>query len=155
VTTGTVEPGFLSVGQDVAQTIALRAAGSGRLQRTILVHGPAGAGKDAFVDDLLALLLCRAPSPASRPCNACRGCRDARARTHPDLLMARSGRAELAASGRQLSDLPAAAMQIEAGALVEFIGVLESVVEGLRANGAPRLAMERAMLAWPVTGQDR
>lgn len=371
MTTGTVEPGFLSVGQEVAQTIALRAAGSGRLQRTILVHGPAGAGKDAFVDDLLALLLCRAPSPASRPCNACRGCRDARARTHPDLLvgspgtwresrsqgesivaaarrwllasatspiagelrvvliehadlaseqaqnallkaleepaarqmfvlvaedlgsllptirsratplrvgpigrdalkallmdrerlpadqaealariagglagralgyardpellkwrgrvqgellgllgrgradrfasarelleqaaalgapaepaepvadeeparlsgaaqrgaalliadawrglardllMARSGRAELAASGRQLSDLPAAAMRIEAGALVEFIGVLESVVEGLRANGAPRLAMERAMLAWPVTGQDR
>jgi hypothetical protein len=46
-------------------------------------------------------------------------------------------------------------MRIEAGALVEFIGVLESVVEGLRANGAPRLAMERAMLAWPVTGQDR
>ncbi|HYN63337.1 MAG TPA: hypothetical protein VES36_01930, partial [Candidatus Limnocylindrales bacterium] len=46
-----------------------------------------GAGKGAFVDDLLALLLCRADEPAERPCNACRGCRDARARTHPDLVV--------------------------------------------------------------------
>lgn len=81
------EPGFLSVGQHVARTIAQRAARAGRLQRTILVHGPAGAGKGAFVDDLLALLFCQAPDAAHRPCNACRGCRDARARTHPDLLI--------------------------------------------------------------------
>jgi DNA polymerase-3 subunit delta' len=75
------------VGQHVARTIAQRAASAGRLQRTILVHGPAGAGKDAFVDDLLALLLCQAPATGDRPCNACRGCRDARARAHPDLLI--------------------------------------------------------------------
>jgi DNA polymerase-3 subunit delta' len=65
----------------------LRAARSGRLQRTLLVHGPAGAGKGAFTDDLLALLLCQADDRATRPCNACRGCRDARARSHPDLVV--------------------------------------------------------------------
>jgi DNA polymerase III delta prime subunit len=79
--------GFLSLGQPTAQAAVLRAAQSGRLRRTLLVHGPAGAGKGAFTDDLLALLFCQAEDPASRPCNACRGCRDARARIHPDLVI--------------------------------------------------------------------
>ncbi|HEY8177545.1 MAG TPA: hypothetical protein VIH19_03010 [Candidatus Limnocylindria bacterium] len=79
--------GFLSLGQPHARAAALRAAQSGRLRRTLLVHGPAGAGKGAFTDDLLALLFCQADDPAVRPCNACRGCRDARARTHPDLVL--------------------------------------------------------------------
>jgi DNA polymerase III delta prime subunit len=78
--------GFLSLGQATSRTIARRAAARGRLQRTLLVHGPAGSGKGAFVDDLLALLLCGAAS-AERPCNACFGCRQARARTHPDLVI--------------------------------------------------------------------
>jgi len=85
--TATAEPGFQSVGQQVPQAVATRAAAVGRLQRTILVHGPAGAGKGAFVDDLLALLLCQAPAADVRPCNACRGCRGARSRTHPDLIV--------------------------------------------------------------------
>lgn len=80
-------PGFLSVGQATARAIAVRSAAAGRLQRTLLVHGPQGAGKDAFVDDLVALLLCADPDPQRRPCNACRGCRQARARTHPDLVI--------------------------------------------------------------------
>jgi len=78
--------GFLSVGQ-AAQAGVRRAAARDRLQRTLLVHGPAGAGKSAFVDDLLALLLCTRPDGSEAPCNACRGCRDARARTHPDLVI--------------------------------------------------------------------
>jgi DNA polymerase III subunit delta' len=77
--------GFLSIGQSAARRLAERAAASGRLQRTLLVHGPAGSGKSAFVDDLLALLFCTADG--SRPCNACRACRDARARRHPDLVI--------------------------------------------------------------------
>ncbi len=82
-----VAPGFLSVGQATARAIAVRSAAAGRLQRTLLVHGPRGAGKGAFVDDLLALLLCTDPDPSIRPCNACRGCREARLRTHPDLVV--------------------------------------------------------------------
>jgi DNA polymerase-3 subunit delta' len=82
-----VDAGFLSLGHPVARAAALRASSAGRLQRTLLVHGPAGSGKGAFVDDLLALLFCRAEGSAERPCNACRGCRDARRRTHPDLVV--------------------------------------------------------------------
>lgn len=78
--------GFLSIGQAAARTMALRAAASGRLDRTLLVHGPPGAGKGAFVADLLALLFCTEPDAAERPCNRCAGCRSARDRSHPDLL---------------------------------------------------------------------
>lgn len=78
--------GFLSLGQVTSRTIAQRSAARGRLQRTLLVHGPAGSGKGAFVDDLLALLFCQA-TDGERPCNVCPGCRRARARTHPDLVI--------------------------------------------------------------------
>jgi DNA polymerase-3 subunit delta' len=99
----TAEPGFLTVGQQVARMTAQRAADAGRLQRTLLVHGPPGSGKGAFVDDLLALLFCQAVPPAGRPCNACRGCRDARARTHPDLLVGSpSGWRESRATGESI-----------------------------------------------------
>lgn len=82
----TAEPGFRTVGQPTAQRLARHAAERDRLGRTLLVHGPRGAGKDAFVDDLLALAFCVEADPARRPCNACRGCRDARGRAHPDLV---------------------------------------------------------------------
>jgi hypothetical protein len=82
------EGGFRSLGQPTARRMALRSAERGELGRTLLVHGPSGAGKDAFVDDLLALVLCADADVARRPCNGCRGCRDARARTHPDLVAA-------------------------------------------------------------------
>ncbi len=81
------QAGFLSLGQPTARQAVLRAAASQRLQRTLLVHGPMGAGKGAFVDDLLALLFCSSSAPDQAPCNACRGCRDARARAHPDLVI--------------------------------------------------------------------
>lgn len=80
-------PGFLSLGQAVARRVARQSVARGRLGRTLLVHGPPGAGKGAFVDDLLALAFCDAVDPQARPCNACRGCRDARARSHPDLVI--------------------------------------------------------------------
>ena len=83
----TAAAGFLSVGQPAARRLALRAGHGGRAAGTLLVHGPRGSGKAAFVDDLLALSLCTDADPARRPCNACRGCRDARARVHPDLLI--------------------------------------------------------------------
>ena len=98
------EAGFRSLGQPTARRIARQAVERGGAGRTLLVHGPAGAGKDAFVDDLLALLFC---SPATeggeRPCNACRGCRDARARSHPDLVIGSPDAwRELRASGESI-----------------------------------------------------
>ena len=80
-------PGFLSVGQATAERMGRAVVRHDRLGLTLLVHGPAGSGKDRFVDDLLALAFCEDADPSRRPCNACRGCRDARARTHPDLVM--------------------------------------------------------------------
>jgi hypothetical protein len=82
-----VAPGFRSLGQPAARRMATLGAAGGRVGRTVLVHGPAGAGKTAFVDDLLALAFCADPDGSRRPCNACRGCRDARARSHPDLVI--------------------------------------------------------------------
>ena len=83
----TVEAGFQSLGQATARRMAQQSARKGRLGRTLLVHGPAGAGKQAFVDDLLALAFCTDADPERRPCNACRGCREARSRSHPDLVV--------------------------------------------------------------------
>ena len=79
--------GFLSVGQPTARRIARQAVERSRVGRTLLVHGSSGSGKERFVDDLLALFLCSEADPAVRPCNACRGCRDARSRSHPDLVV--------------------------------------------------------------------
>ena len=80
----TEAPGFKSLGQPTARRMARSALEHGR---TLLVHGPSGAGKGPFVDDLLALAFCSDADVARRPCNACRGCRDARTRSHPDLVV--------------------------------------------------------------------
>ena len=79
--------GFRSIGQPTARRIARQAVERDRMGRTLLVHGPSGSGKERFVDDLLALFFCTDSDPTRRPCNACRGCRDARARTHADLVI--------------------------------------------------------------------
>lgn len=97
------DAGFRSLGQPVARRVVQQAAERGLLGRTFLVHGPAGAGKDAFVDDLLALVFCAAEGEVERPCNTCRGCRDARGRTHPDLVIGSPQRwRELRATGESI-----------------------------------------------------
>lgn len=80
-------PGFRSIAQPVARRMAQQAVTGGRGGRTLLVHGPAGSGKGTFVEDLLALHFCGDLDPARRPCNRCSGCRGARARSHPDLVV--------------------------------------------------------------------
>ena len=80
-------PGFRTIGQPVAERLARRAlqgAGPG----TLLVHGPRGAGKGWFVDDLVATALCLDPDPGRRPCNRCENCLRARSGTHPDVVVA-------------------------------------------------------------------
>lgn len=79
--------GFLSLGQVVARRMAQQTVERGRGGRSLLVHGPAGAGKGAFVEDLLALHFCSEADAGRRPCNVCRGCRGGRARSHPDLVI--------------------------------------------------------------------
>ncbi|MDQ2934470.1 MAG: hypothetical protein M3R49_05715, partial [Chloroflexota bacterium] len=66
-----------------------------------------------------------------------------------DLLMASAGRPDLASAAELSSELPDLAMRIGPSGWVAFIGLLERIHEGLRESGAPRLAMEVAMLEWP------
>ena len=114
--------GFQSLGQATARRIARQAVERGRGGRTLLVHGPAGSGKERFVEDLLALNFCTNPDPGRRPCNACRGCRDGRARTHPDLVIGSpdawreqkaSGESIVAAARRWLLDAAGAPVTAE------------------------------------------
>lgn len=138
-------PGFLSLGQPVSRAIAQRSATRGRLQRTLLVHGAAGSGKGAFVDDLLALLFCEA-SPDQRPCNACRGCREARTRTHPDLVI---GSPELWREGRSTGEsiVAAARSWLAETAGAPIAGERRVVlVEGIdRANEQTQNALLKAL----------
>ncbi|HVM24265.1 MAG TPA: hypothetical protein VM253_02580 [Candidatus Limnocylindrales bacterium] len=83
----TADAGFRTIGQATARRLVRQAAQRGQLGRTLLVSGPPGSGKGAFVDDVLALAFCSQPDRIASPCNACRGCRDARARSHPDLVI--------------------------------------------------------------------
>jgi hypothetical protein len=71
-----------------------------------------------------------------------------------DLLVTGAERIELAAASQLVDDLQAAARRVARHELVAFIAMLERISDGLRANAAPRLALEMAMLAWP-TAQGR
>jgi DNA polymerase III, delta subunit len=117
VSTVAPQQGFLTIGQPVAGRLAHRILTESPAPPTLLVHGPRGAGKGSFVDDLLATALCEDSDPAARPCNACRGCELARTRTHPDLVFASpagwrddrgSGESIVAAARRWLGDVAGA-----------------------------------------------
>lgn len=125
--------GFLSVGQATARRIAAKAATGSGATATLLVHGPSGADKETFVADLLALHFCEAPDPSARPCNACRGCRDGRTRSHPDLVV---GSLESWREGRRTGE--------------SIVAVARRWL--LTAAGAPVLAERRIAL---VEGADR
>ncbi len=108
---------FQTIGQPVAQRLAHRLLTADSGPATILVHGPPGAGKGLFVEDLLATALCDAGDPSDRPCNSCPGCHQARARTHPDLVIASpttwrdersGGESMVAAARRWLADVAGA-----------------------------------------------
>jgi DNA polymerase III subunit delta' len=111
------ERGFQTIGQPVAWRLAHRLLTADSGPATVLVHGPPGAGKGFFVDDLLATALCEASEPTDRPCNSCAGCRQARAHTHPDLVIASpatwrdertGGESIVAAARRWLADVSGA-----------------------------------------------
>lgn len=58
------------------------AARSNALPASILLHGPAGVGKQRLALHLASALLCTGANP---PCGECQGCRYMRELTHPDL----------------------------------------------------------------------
>lgn len=58
-------------------------AGRQRHAHAYLLHGPAGIGKRALAEQLMALLLCQRPV-AQRACGTCKGCLLLAVQTHPD-----------------------------------------------------------------------
>lgn len=58
-------------------------AGRQQHAHAYLLHGPAGIGKRALAEQLMALLLCQRPA-AHRACGSCKGCLLLAAHTHPD-----------------------------------------------------------------------
>lgn len=60
---------------------------AGRLPHALLLAGPRRTGKREFAQNLAAVLLCEAPSGAHKPCDACRGCVQRTAGTHPNLMV--------------------------------------------------------------------
>lgn len=73
-----------------------------------------------------------------------------------DLLVASAGRVELAPS-RELVGAPlaAAAARIGTVPLTRMARLLERIHDGLGENAAPRLALEAAMLGWPMLAPQR
>lgn len=73
-----------------------------------------------------------------------------------DLIVAAAGRAELAPSSELAPELESLARGIGSARLVQMAALLERVHAGLREAAAPKLALEAAMLAWPLLQpQDR
>mgnify|MGYP001274230920 FL=1 len=71
-------------GHEAARQLLARAALRGELPGSILLHGPAGIGKQRLGLWLGQLLLCEAPA-GEEPCGSCQHCRFALRLEHPDL----------------------------------------------------------------------
>lgn len=71
--------------QDQWQTLITRLH-AGRLAHGLLLHGPAGTGKNDFAQHFARALLCRQPGADGEPCGICQACHLNAAGTHPDLL---------------------------------------------------------------------
>jgi DNA polymerase-3 subunit delta' len=70
---------------DAWREFAQRAA-SARMAHAFLLGGPAGLGKRALAEAMLARLLCTAPTDDQHACGQCRGCALRLAGSHPDLV---------------------------------------------------------------------
>ncbi len=71
-------------GHDAERSAILAAARAGGLPGSLLLHGPAGVGKQRTALWIGQLLLCARPTPDG-PCDSCPSCRLARRLEHPDL----------------------------------------------------------------------
>lgn len=71
-------------GHRAARASLSRAVLSGSLAQSLLLHGPAGIGKERLGLWLAQRLLCQAPEPGE-PCGECLSCRLALRLEHPDL----------------------------------------------------------------------
>ncbi|MCA9737321.1 MAG: hypothetical protein KC645_06830, partial [Gemmatimonadetes bacterium] len=73
------------LGHDALRRSLAGAFARGALPAGLLLHGPAGVGKQRLGLWLAQLLLCDAPDAERGPCGACRACRLVLRLEHPDL----------------------------------------------------------------------
>jgi DNA polymerase III subunit delta' len=73
------------IGHGDARGALGRAAVMGTLAQSILLHGPAGIGKERLGLWLAQLLVCEGPRPEGEPCGMCQPCRLAERLQHPDI----------------------------------------------------------------------
>ncbi|MCI0435461.1 MAG: hypothetical protein L0271_17725 [Gemmatimonadetes bacterium] len=71
------------IGHDEARRVLAQALAGGVLPASILLHGPAGIGKQRLALWLAQLILCDRPG-ATGPCGTCRACRLSLRLEHPD-----------------------------------------------------------------------
>lgn len=71
-------------GHETTRRALAAALDAGQLPSSLLLHGPAGVGKQRVALWLAQLLLCTGPR-SSEPCDVCHGCRLASRLEHPDL----------------------------------------------------------------------
>lgn len=93
-----------------------RAAVDGTLPQSILLHGPAGIGKERFGLWIAQLLLCQSPLEPPAPCGLCNSCRLAERLDHPDVHwffpLPRPENASADRLREKLEDLRAAELQL-------------------------------------------
>lgn len=73
------------VGHPTVRAALARAEAAGSLPQSILLHGPAGVGKERLGLWLAQLLVCERREGAAEPCGACPPCRLAEGLQHPDI----------------------------------------------------------------------
>jgi DNA polymerase-3 subunit delta' len=84
------------------------AVADSRLPHALIVHGPAGVGKDLFARTLAATLHCRARTDHFTPCGSCSECALSFPGTHPDLRFVEREEDRKTISVDQVRDLSAA-----------------------------------------------
>jgi DNA polymerase III subunit delta' len=72
------------VGHETERAVLGRAVTEGSLPQSLLLHGPAGIGKERLALWLAQRILCEA-SDAPAPCGVCASCRHAERLGHPDI----------------------------------------------------------------------
>ena len=70
--------------QEVRRTLAT-ALRKGNLSQSLLIHGPAGVGKERLGLWLTRMLMCETPRPDGAACGECRSCRFVDRLEHPDV----------------------------------------------------------------------
>lgn len=86
------------------QTLWQQMAGRQQHAHAYLLHGPAGIGKRALAERLMALLLCHTPA-GLEACGHCKGCHLLAAGTHPDNYILEPEEADKAIKVDQVRDL--------------------------------------------------